>query len=87
MVSSVTTTDASNNPLTSPTLYAYGGASQYFDAAYDRWVSPGYQRQVTLQSTGDPSAPTDGNASITDSYPLAPFDPNHETRQPASCAI
>ena len=51
----------------SPTLYAYGDASQYFNSALDRWVFPGYRRKVTLQNTGDPGNPGTGNAVITDS--------------------
>ena len=54
--------------------YAYGDANQYFDSALDRWVFPGYRRKVTLQNTGDPGNPRTGNAVITDSLPLDPFD-------------
>ena len=53
-----------------PTLYAYGNASQYFDSANDRWVFPGYRRQVSLRNAGDPGDPGAGNAVITDAYPL-----------------
>ena len=76
MVASVSTTDAFNNPLVQPVLYAYGNIGpQYFDAANDRWVSSGYQRKVSLQNTGDPNDPGAGNATISDSYALAPFKP------------
>src|SRR5262249_55163126 len=73
VVASVAVTDASGTPFASPTLYAYGGAEQIFDAAADRWVFPGYQRRVSLQTTGDPPALGEGMASVTDSYPLGPF--------------
>ncbi len=55
-------------------MYAYGGALQIFDCGPDRFVFPGYERRVALHNTGDPQAPTDGVASLTDTYPLAPFD-------------
>ena len=68
----MTTTDASNNQLVQPVLYAYGGAGpQYFDAVCDCWRSPGYRRKVTLQN--DPDDPFAGNAVITDALPLDPF--------------
>jgi RHS repeat-associated protein len=79
VVTEVATQDAAaNSPVTpnnlvSPVFYAYGGASQIFDAASDRWVFPGYQRKVALQTTSDPGARTNVTATVTDSYPLAPF--------------
>jgi YD repeat-containing protein len=75
VVSSVDTSDASNFSLVLGIQYAYGGAVQVFDAAYDRFVFPGYQRKVTMQYAGPDAPPTDGMASLTDTYPHAPFDP------------
>ena len=79
VVTSVTTQDVRDvfgvlGQSLSPTLYAYGGANQYFNSALDRWIFPGYRRKVTLQNTGDPGNPGTGNAVITDSLPLDPFD-------------
>jgi len=74
VVSLVTTTDVSGNLLAEPTQYAYGGAVQVFDSAYDRFVFPGYQRKVKMQYAGPDAPVTDGNATITDSYPFAPFN-------------
>jgi len=74
VVGSVTSTDDQQNLLAQPALYAYGGAVQFFDSAKDRWVFPGYQRNVAMQYAA--LAVLDGNATITDSYPLAePFNP------------
>ena len=75
VVTSVTTQESVGQSL-SPTLYAYGNASQYFDSALDRWVFPGYRRKVSLQNTGNASDPGAGNAVITDALPLDPFDLN-----------
>jgi RHS repeat-associated protein len=78
----VAATQGQTTQLTSK--YAYGGASQFFDAAADRWVFPGYQRRVALQNTINPDDPGDqgaGNAVITDAYPLAGFDPGMDTAQ------
>ena len=74
VVSSVSTTDASGNLLAQPTLYAYGGAFQFFDAAADRFVFPGYARRVSVQYTGEQAPPTDGRAQISHTYPLATFE-------------
>ena len=76
VVTAVTTRDVLGvfDQSLSPTFYAYGDANQYFDSALDRWVFPGYRRKVTLQNTGDPGNPRTGNAVITDSLSLDPFD-------------
>ena len=59
-----------------PTLYAYGDAELHFDPRHDAFIFPGYKRSVALRITSDQVAPppTEGVATITDTYPLAPFD-------------
>jgi hypothetical protein len=53
--------------------YAYGDAVKYFDSALTAGSS-GISAKVTLQNAGDPGNPGTGNAVITDSLPLDPFD-------------
>ncbi|MEP7043276.1 MAG: RHS repeat-associated core domain-containing protein [Dokdonella sp.] len=78
VVSSVSTTgfDNGTTSVLSSTSYAYGGAEQYFDAAYDAFVFPGYQRQVTLIGDGSATATGQGSATINDALGLQPFDPS-----------
>jgi RHS repeat-associated protein len=55
--------------------YAYGGAEQIFDPAYDRFRFTGYRRTVQLKGASDPAPSTDGIAVLTDSYRLPAFEP------------
>ena len=76
VVTAVGTSDEFGSSFESPTLYAYGDARLNFDSKYDAFIFPGYKRSVALRITSDQviPPPTDGIATITDTYPLAPFD-------------
>ena len=70
VVSSVETTKLAK------TLYAYGGADMYYDSARARFAMIPYNRTISLRVTGTANdARVLGTATITDSYPLAGFDP------------
>ena len=73
VVTAIATQDDRTKDQLSPVLYAYGEASQHFDAAYDRWVFPGYRRKVSLRNTGDANDPGAGNAVISDAIPFVPI--------------
>ena len=78
VITAIGTKDSSGSPLLSPIRYAYGGAELIFDSAVDAFRFPGYRRSVEHRITTErffPS-PTDGVATITDSYRLAPFVPS-----------
>jgi RHS repeat-associated protein len=89
VVSSVATTGTQNLGGTlAGTNYAYGDAELIFDSALDRFSFPGYRRFVALRLFGGPepgstpSSPlTVGDATITDSWPLTPFDPALATQE------
>jgi RHS repeat-associated protein len=70
VVAAEAVTDRAGNFLSAMTAYAYGGAELIFDSANDRFVFPGYQRSVSLVTANDPAI---RSATITDTYPLAPF--------------
>jgi len=76
VVTAVGTTDEFGSSLEAPTLYAYGHAELHFDPAYDAFIFPGYRLSVALRITSNQviPPPTDGVATITETYPLAPFD-------------
>jgi hypothetical protein len=76
VVTAVGTSDEFGSSLESPTLYAYGDARLNFDPKYDAFIFSGYKRSVALRITSDQviPPPTEGVATITDTYPLAPFD-------------
>jgi hypothetical protein len=76
VVAAVGTADESGAALESPTLYAYGNSGLNYDPKSDSFVFPGYQRRVELRITSDQVVPppTDGVATITETYPLTPFD-------------
>ena len=57
----------------SVTRYAYGGAELMFDSALDAFTLPGYRRSVELRVSSMQLGKAEGQAILTDTYPLAPF--------------
>jgi RHS repeat-associated protein len=77
VVAAVTTnTDGFSVVLTD--RYAHSGSAQSFDSARDAFVFPGYKRAVKLFRTSLSNA-SEGSATITDTYALAPFSSGAHT--------
>lgn len=55
------------------TRYAYGNIEQFYDPVADEFRSTGYLRRIELTTTTSPGRLV--MATVTDSYPLAPFNP------------
>lgn len=55
------------------TRYAYGGAELVFDSWLDAFTLPAYARSVELRVLMNVFGGNNGLATLTDTYPLAPF--------------